>query len=83
MRVFPGLTRLEAWRENGKGVRKVSDVSRVARFGGTEGVRLRERARLGEFPKLYARIEYGMIRTKQKGGKAAFYICFLWVEMKA
>ena len=83
MREFPGLTRSEACRENGKGVRKVSDVSGVARFGGTEGVRLRERARLGEFPKPYARIEHGMIRTKQKGGKAAFYICFLWVEMKA
>ena len=83
MREFPGLTRLEERRENSKGARKVSDVSGVARFGGTEGVRLRERARLGEFPKPYARIEHGMIRTKQKGGKAAFYICFLWVEMKA
>ena len=56
--MFPGLTRLGAWRENGKGVRKVSDVSGVALFGGTEGVRLRVRARLGEFPKPYARIEF-------------------------
>ena len=62
-------------------MRKVSDVSRVARFGGTEGVRLRERARLGEFPKPYARIEYGMIRTKQKGGKAAFLYLFPMVEV--
>ena len=77
------MTRLEERGRAVKRVGKVADVSRVARFGGTEGVRLRERARLGEFPKLYARIEHGMIRTKQKGGKAAFYICFLWVEMKA
>ena len=81
--MFPGLTLLEAWRERLRECIRVSDVSGVARFGGTEGVRLRERARLGEFPKPYARIEHGMIRTKQKGGKAAFYICFLWVEMKA
>ena len=77
------MTRLEEQRERLRECIRVAGVSGVARFGGTEGVRLRERARLGEFPKPYARIEHGMIRTKQKGGKAAFYICFLWVEMKA
>ena len=76
MRVFRELTLLEARRENGKGVRKVSDVSRVARFGGTEGVRLRERARLGEFPKPYARIEHGMIRQNKKAAKPPFIFVF-------
>ena len=33
--------------------------------------------KVGEFPKPYARIEYGMIRAKQKGGKAAF-LYFFW-----
>ena len=37
LRAFPGLTRSEACRENGKGVRNVAVVSGVDPFGRTEG----------------------------------------------
>ena len=44
--MFPGLTRSEACRENGKGARNVAGVSGVDPFGSTEGIRLRDWARV-------------------------------------
>ena len=70
------MTLLEARRERLRECIRVAGVSGVARFGGTEGVRLRERARLGEFPKPYARIEHGMIRQNKKAAKPPFIFVF-------